>query len=482
LSVRCIPSYVALRGNFFLTLANELGEELASRVLVAAADGSGMLHCSWPELADSLSSCHVIILVLPDFRGISEKDAFPGSDPSGMVIAVGERELVQRLLASRASELDMFQQYPHKLPDKSPWLEPSDPLTPLTAWLALHKDEELSQHSAEDAGNDPDGEEPSAPEVLGRDRDRANCTHPAADNVSAMSGPQVNMAHESVSRASATCESLDEEELQQTQENELLPVAHLRSGFQEPHHQADSSNICDKDEQLEDEEIKVAKAESEREAVEQENSNVIQALLLSKPEQPEPLSADEVVLLRLNQYNQEVGAMIASCSELEECRGLVREAGCELSPSWANGAHLLVPLTEWNILETGLVLAVHHVLICCPDVSRFRQALQRLPRKVRPKVRYDHRADYSCTQMPQRVSTPRSTSSLEEGHHGNKLPATTSDPDDNVSFEEVRTFIHFPLPIDCSEASEVACSAPTGGEKEPENPRRWKLRCLSGPA
>lgn len=38
------------------------------------------------------------------------------------------------------------------------------------------------------------------------------------------------------------------------------------------------------------------------------------------------------------------------------------------------------------------------------------------------------------------------------------------------------TFIHIPVPKDCSETSDVLQSAPGGSGKEPINPRRWASR------
>jgi len=35
------------------------------------------------------------------------------------------------------------------------------------------------------------------------------------------------------------------------------------------------------------------------------------------------------------------------------------------------------------------------------------------------------------------------------------------------------TFVHFPVPKDCSETSDVLQSAPGGRGREPTNPRRW---------
>ena len=65
----------------------------------------------------------------------------------------------------------------------------------------------------------------------------------------------------------------------------------------------------------------------------------------------------------------------------------VAEAGCEVTPSWADGAVLLMPLTQVQAEETQLDLRPHHIVALNGDKDRILAALQTLPCRSRPKIR-----------------------------------------------------------------------------------------------
>jgi len=129
--------------------------------------------------------------------------------------------------------------------------------------------------------------------------------------------------------------------------------------------------------------------ESTREAVERENADVADAIVRSKADAPQWLTPDGVVLLRLTRHAKavEVATALTSAPELEHCRALVYEAGCEIQPEWAGGAWLLVPCTREQFHEVGLTTSAVHILALSRDEEAVRRALQRLPKEKRPKLR-----------------------------------------------------------------------------------------------
>ena len=77
--------------------------------------------------------------------------------------------------------------------------------------------------------------------------------------------------------------------------------------------------------------------ESEQFAAQQEGALLAGALLRSKIDME---SGNEVVLLRLTSYSDEVHAALLESPELEACRAAVLEAGCDLVRYWGNGAKM----------------------------------------------------------------------------------------------------------------------------------------------
>ena len=59
--------------------------------------------------------------------------------------------------------------------------------------------------------------------------------------------------------------------------------------------------------------------------------------------------------------------------------------GHDVSPSWANGAKLFVPLTEQQVRDIGVELHDWHVIAYRSDVNLLKAALKDIPCRQRPK-------------------------------------------------------------------------------------------------
>lgn len=128
---------------------------------------------------------------------------------------------------------------------------------------------------------------------------------------------------------------------------------------------------------------------SEETANQEESVYVVEVLMPSKAD---PISADEVHVLRFTRYCESVKKAIMTSPALEECRNRVLVAGCEVAPDWAGGAHFLVPMTLQQFQETGFELKVHHLFIRFSDISNLKAALLSTTQLDRPKFRMDRRA------------------------------------------------------------------------------------------
>jgi len=128
-----------------------------------------------------------------------------------------------------------------------------------------------------------------------------------------------------------------------------------------------------------------------------ETEDLLKALQLSKADPP-LLSCDGVVLLRLTRMarSPDVTAVFFEHPALADCRSRVTNAGCEITPSWACGARLLVPFTEQQFFEfehEGFELMDHHILALSSDQEAIEAALRDLPRKSRPRISNGHRTN-----------------------------------------------------------------------------------------
>eukprot|EP00931_Biecheleriopsis_adriatica_P092748 TRINITY_DN66528_c0_g1_i1.p1 TRINITY_DN66528_c0_g1~~TRINITY_DN66528_c0_g1_i1.p1 ORF type:complete len:708 (-),score=108.20 TRINITY_DN66528_c0_g1_i1:29-2152(-) len=132
---------------------------------------------------------------------------------------------------------------------------------------------------------------------------------------------------------------------------------------------------------------------SAAEADEQDNAELMKGIQQSKVDAPVsgiPLSADGVVVLRLTRMarSPQVLELLQTTALLMHCRQRVAEAGCSIQPPWAEGAKLLVPLTEEHLAEAEIDLAYNHIVALASDVDAVKAALRELncKGKTRPKL------------------------------------------------------------------------------------------------
>jgi len=214
------------------------------------------------------------------------------------------------------------------------------------------------------------------------------------------------------------------------------------------------------DDEAELEEIADALARSEADAAEQENTDIAAALLHSKVDAP-PLSGDNVVVLRLSSRSADIEEKLLAAPALAQCRDLVADAGCEVLPSWANGAVLLVPLTVAQVEEAGLELRAHHIVALEPDRARVEEAIADLPYRRRPKVRPEHQTmgprDAEQVLESQHARGSNDVGPLEDAAFEGLDGQETSN---RIEISVERTFVHFPDRKDAAECSVKALSAP----------------------
>lgn len=113
-------------------------------------------------------------------------------------------------------------------------------------------------------------------------------------------------------------------------------------------------------------------------------------------------------------------AALTTSPSLAHCHKRVMDAGCCLSPEWALGARLFVPLTREQLEESGKKIADHHIIALASDVEHIRAALRHLKFKDRPKVVFTDNTDRQ--QLADR----------NEGMGGRGSGGVTADVDDGL--------------------------------------------------
>ena len=58
---------------------------------------------------------------------------------------------------------------------------------------------------------------------------------------------------------------------------------------------------------------------------------------------------------------------LLEADDLSSCLSRVESAGCQVTPAWAHGALLLVPVTEQQIMEADINLQAHNILMLSSD-------------------------------------------------------------------------------------------------------------------
>jgi len=242
-----------------------------------------------------------------------------------------------------------------------------------------------------------------------------------------------------------------------THQDELMSTNTTASGVrqcEQPDDEIANQNGEEKEEQLTQ-----AIEHSMSEAIEKEEQDVFRAIMFSKPDAP--VSSDGVIVMRLNKLGSytEVMTTLTKSDHLSGPISRVIDAGCEVRPSWTP-ALLLVPLTQALVEELGMELRPHHIVAREKDKDLVVAALKEIRSKIRPSV----------------VAPP---TSLARAHSDKcKLAQMVENStDDFIDLVVERTFLHYPIEKDISEASAFTLSAPCGSSSanQPENPRRWNV-------
>jgi len=243
---------------------------------------------------------------------------------------------------------------------------------------------------------------------------------------------------------------------------------------------AAAASASEKKEEVPDADLLQALQLSEEEDLQRalrEGRDVLEALLLSKAD---ALSADGVVLSRLTFHTPDITAFLTNSDCISDARSRMESAGCELHPSWANGALLLVPVMEEQVMEAGIQLKPHNILMLSSDVELVRRALSSLPRRKRPRVMPECHADANGNLEPSPADLADGTSRVDEAGpvtlgHGAQHSAMWME---EIGLVVERTFLGFQLDKQISEVSTPMQSEPaaTGGVPPGHvNPHRWRL-------
>jgi len=212
---------------------------------------------------------------------------------------------------------------------------------------------------------------------------------------------------------------------------------------------------------------------SEKDAEQQEQADVVEAVMRSNAE---VRNSDGVQIVRLTSHSPYIKSHLLKSTFLQACFDYVRNADCEVSPSWANGALLLVPLSQEMLVEAGLELKAHNLVLLSSDKDLVMQALAELPKRKRPNVKPEHHADNSGDLVPSGglAGSTGKSDSIVPGDFGAEPSYVHKEA--NIGLVVQHTFLHFRLQgLEVSESSSVVHSAPadTTKCKEHPNPRRW---------
>lgn len=101
---------------------------------------------------------------------------------------------------------------------------------------------------------------------------------------------------------------------------------------------------------------------------------------------------DDVVVSRLTMCSGRIKQALLSSPHVDDCIKHVLSADCEISPTWANGALLLVPLTSEMLREEGYELREFNIVHYRKDLAVIKEALSSIPkRQDRPHIKNDER-------------------------------------------------------------------------------------------
>jgi len=125
-----------------------------------------------------------------------------------------------------------------------------------------------------------------------------------------------------------------------------------------------------------------------------DNAEIADVLLRSKQEGPPPLSGDGQTVFKITRFAHadETAEVLLHSNELAHCRARVIEAGCDVKPTWAGGATLLVPFPESQLIDlhnAGKELGQHHIVALRSDLASINAAFENVRRRKRARVCFD---------------------------------------------------------------------------------------------
>lgn len=238
------------------------------------------------------------------------------------------------------------------------------------------------------------------------------------------------------------------------------------------------ADLVNETKEIKDSSLQDALSESRVAADEQENAYIAEAIQSSKLDAI-VLSPEDVVVFRISRTSKEILDHLEN--ELVDLKLRVLESGCHVRPDWANGALLLIPLTQSQVEESTVQLRAHHIVACRNEFDSVEKALHRFPkRKGRPQIKVETYVFCSTGIRECDVGKPlEATSALDVATKSScTVPREAHGLDEHEDEIEIiveRTFIHFQHSA-VSEISAYAASAPCSGQhsKEPKNPRKFK--------
>lgn len=179
------------------------------------------------------------------------------------------------------------------------------------------------------------------------------------------------------------------------------------------------------------------------------------------------------IVLRLTHHSPEIHKKILEASCLSRSVEVVREAGCDVSPSWANGALLLVPMTRGLVAEERINLKPYHIVARGCDMKAIKDALSELPARRRPMCKEaDETAVRISSSREQQCPHLSAVPSSSHAKASNSLPIC-----EGIRVAVERTFVH--VELECTESEEmVLLQSARGGSssfqlREIANPRRF---------
>eukprot|EP00929_Paragymnodinium_shiwhaense_P098651 TRINITY_DN60134_c0_g1_i1.p1 TRINITY_DN60134_c0_g1~~TRINITY_DN60134_c0_g1_i1.p1 ORF type:complete len:585 (+),score=58.51 TRINITY_DN60134_c0_g1_i1:136-1890(+) len=199
---------------------------------------------------------------------------------------------------------------------------------------------------------------------------------------------------------------------------------------------------------------------SESQAAEQMNGDIAEALMRSRQD------CYDCVLLRLTSHSPEFMNALCADELLASCIERVEEAGCQMSPAWANGALFLVPMTQSQLED--MRLQPYHIVARACDMSRIEKVLQAFPKRQRPRVKLVEEEEM------ERHRASRAAASSSAADRAQEDARERAPESSELGLVLERTFLSRPEPHALRDSGSVVQSAPCVGDvdSEPLNPRR----------